>query len=298
MTFNVGTTDGLAHNANKNDGYTDQEAQISDDWYGNGLAFRLAVAGVREFFRTRKPELVAFQEIFWSGECPAIPSQFHPGFVCEGWSEGDPTVANTVLGPDYQVACHLGNADKCLAVHRDFGTFRGCDDELCLDFLDGARIEDCGGGSRVGRAVVELTNGQTFTVVSVHGTSGVLPSDQICRRKQIEQIFSNLDGEPAANGERNVILGDFNTDPGRNSLFDVSARDWNAWVGDDDGFCFITDAAGDATPTYSGLFNIDHVVSDRFEGECEHPGITSLPRVLEFIYHDHVPAVCELVERE
>jgi hypothetical protein len=72
-----------------------------------------------------------------------------------------------------------------------------------------------------------------LTVVTVHGTSGVMPEDMECRRRQVEQIFENLDGEPAANGARNVILGDFNVDPCRvPEWLDESSNEWNRRVGD------------------------------------------------------------------
>ena len=67
-----------------------------------------------------------FQEIFHPGECAAIPVEFHAGFYCETYADGDPTVAQAILGPGYQVACNLGKPDKCAAVRTALGTFRGC----------------------------------------------------------------------------------------------------------------------------------------------------------------------------
>ena len=101
-------------------------------------------------------------------------------------------------------------------------------------------------------------------------------------------------GEPAANGERNVILGDLNTDPGRTFDFDESAALWNEHVGDGKRFHFLTDVGPDATPT-SALFNIDHAVSDVFDGSCWHAGVTpGKAAVSEIVYFDHKPVVCTL----
>jgi hypothetical protein len=51
-------------------------------------------------------------------------------------------------------------------------------------------------------------------------------------------------------------------------------------------------------PTYAGLLNIDHQVSDSFVGDCWHPGITAgYDAVVDFDYFDHVPAVCTLAAR-
>ena len=108
VTYNVGTNPGLAHNADPNDGYTQTQADISDDWYGNGLAWLPAIDAATLFFAALEPDVVAFQEIFFSEECAQIPATFHPGFACETWQPGDPTVAQLVLGPSYQIACNPG----------------------------------------------------------------------------------------------------------------------------------------------------------------------------------------------
>lgn len=235
--------------------------------------------------------------IFHSPDCVEIPTEFHAGYVCEGWSEGDPTVAQLILGEDYQIACHIGKTDKCAAVKTSFGTFAGCDSDYCVEGLAGGTVEGCGNGSRVGRGVIELAGGGELTVVNFHGTSGILPEDQFCRVDQINEVFLDLDGggQPGANGERNLVLGDFNTDPARSVLFDVSAQRWNDFVGDDQPFHFITDVGSNVLPTYAGVGNIDHQVSDTFDGECWHPGITpGYGPVVDFSYFDHVPAVCQL----
>ncbi len=230
VTYNTGTTEGLAHDAEPDDGYSSDDAYLSDTWYGDGLAWNPAVDPATTFFARVRPDIVGFQEIFFSDDCATIPEEAHGNFVCTTWMPGDPTVANTILGPDYQVACHPGKSDKCLAVRKDFGTFTGCSEDFCLEGLDGGEIEGCGSGSRVARGVVERTDGSTVTVAHVHGSSGIEPSDQDCRVRQIEQVFVDLDGQPAANGEANVILGDFNTDPGRWAGFDPSAAAWNDYV--------------------------------------------------------------------
>jgi hypothetical protein len=296
VTFNTGTNNGLPHDSDGDD-YGNDEADLSDEYYGDGLAWVPAIDGTAAFFAALQPEVVVFQELFWSGDCPDIPPEYHAGFACENWQPGDPSVVQLVLGDGYQVACHLEKPDKCAAVRKDFGGFAGCDEDLCLDHLDGAEIEDCGGGSRVGRGVIELVDGGSFTLVNYHGTSGILPADMACRVDQIEQIFVDLDGQPAVSGEVNLVMGDFNTDPYR-AFIDLSAARWLDFVGQPDEdlpFWFVTDAGPNATPTYN-LFNIDHVVSDAFTGTCVAPGVTAgEPAVLDTVYFDHVPQVCDIV---
>jgi hypothetical protein len=293
VTINTGTTDGLEHDEPPDDGYGSAEAAISDAWYGDGLAWPAAIADVRRFFETVSPDVAAFQEMFHSPACEAIPPEHHAGFVCESWQSGDPTVIEVVLGDGYQVACHLGKPDKCVAVHERFGTIRGCDAALCLDGLAGAQVPDCGSGSRVGRAVIDLVAGGSVTVAHVHGTSGLADADVACRRRQFEQIFVDLGiGDGAgANGELNVVLGDLNTDPARAAVFDASAAFFAAQAGPDRRFHFVTAVGPEAPPTYLG-FNIDHVVSDGFAGSCWHAGTEGHPPVSEMVYFDHRPAVC------
>lgn len=298
VTFNSGTTSGNTHDAGPGDVYTSDDEDTSDQYYGNGLSWLPAVEATRVFFETLQPDIVVFQEIFHAEECVNIPAQYHTGFFCETWSPGDPTVAQHVLGPGYQVACHLGKPDKCAAVRTAFGSFQGCNDDFCLEGLAGGQVNGCGGGSRIGRGVIDLAGGGTMTVVNVHGTSGILFDDQDCRVQQIEQVFEDLldgSGQPAANGARNVVMGDLNTDPARNTLFDISAQRWNDFVGGGNSFQWISEVGNNATPTYAGLLNIDHVASDTWSGSCWSAGVTpGHPDIYPPAYFDHKPLVCEL----
>ncbi|RZO56905.1 MAG: hypothetical protein EVA89_23835 [Sandaracinaceae bacterium] len=292
VTFNTGTTEGLDHDGAPDDGYTSEHAARSDTYYGDGLAWRPAVEAARAFFERVDPDIVVFQEIFHADECADIPPDAHPDFVCETWSPGDPTVAAAILPLGFQVACHPGKPDKCAAVHRRVGTFRGCDADFCLEGLSGTQVDGCGRGARVARGIVDLVDGGTLTVVNVHGTSGVTADEQACRVAQFEQAFA------LADGETNLVMGDLNTDPGRLAGGDPSAARVLDFVGDGLPFHFVTDTGRRATPTYAGLFNIDHVISDRLEGRCVAAGITEgEPGVIEAVYFDHAPIVCRVGAR-
>jgi hypothetical protein len=293
VTFNTGTTEGIVPGGEPNGGYGEEQAGWSDLYYGDGLAFEAVIADAQAFFTREDPDIVVFQEIFYSGLCPEIDPEFTPGFVCEHWQPGDPTVAQRILGDGWQVACHPGKDDKCAAVNRRFGTFAGCDDDFCLEGLDGGEVEGCGSGSRVARGLIELEVGGTLTVVNVHGSSGLSSDDQGCRHQQFQLVFEDLDGAPAANGDRNLIMGDLNTDPGRLGDADPSAVYFAQQV-EQGGFHFVTDVGPDAEPTYA-LVNIDHVVSDAFEGGCRTPGLTEGdPPVSDIVYFDHRPEVCDV----
>jgi hypothetical protein len=296
VTFNTGTTETIAPDEG-NGGYTSEQAATSDAYYGDGLAWIPAVEAAAAFFADLDPDVVVFQEIFWTGECPDIPEEHRTGFICEGWQEGDPTVAQVILGEDFQVMCHPGKPDKCAAVNRRLGTFRGCDQDLCLEGMDGFDVDGCGSGARVGRAVIERADGGELTLVNFHGTSGLSGEEEDCRVAQVDQVFVDLgDGAPGASGARNLVMGDLNTDPGRWTEFDDSAARWHDFVGEGLAFDWITEVGEDAPGTYGGVADIDHVVSDAWTGACVTPGLTEgLPAVFEDAYFDHRPAVCELV---
>lgn len=289
VTFNTGTTAGLSHGTGADDGYGDEQAAISDQWYGDGMAWAAVVDDARAWFAALQPDVVAFQEIFYTGDCAGIPEgPERAGFVCETWTEGDPTVAQVAVGAGYQVACNPGKPDKCIAVRRAFGTIHGCAGELCLDGLDGTEIEGCGGGSRLGRATVELTAGGAITVVGVHGSSGLTTADQACREQQFDAAFA------LADGAANVVLGDLNTDPGRFLRDDTSAARFAELVASR-GFAFVSEVGDDAPRSYGDAVDIDHVVSDAYTGSCWIAGLTDgHPAVTDMVYFDHKPIVCTL----
>jgi hypothetical protein len=294
MTFNTGTTLRLRHDELPEDGYSSTDARVSDIWYGNGLAWLDAVGAVRRLVRQVNPDVAAFQEMFYPEECSKIPEEARRGFICETWKPGDPSVARTVLGDDYQIAYHPGKPNKCVAVHRRFGSIRGYNPDSPANWLEGFPLKGCGSGARVARATIDRANGETLTVISIHGTSGMSPGDQACRVQQVERIFVDFgDGAPAVQGKQNLILGDFNTDPGRAAAIDKSAARWNDFVGKRKSFHFISKVGADAPRAYQGFADIDHLVSDVFQGTCRYPGLdVGSKRVFDGVYFDHVPVVC------
>jgi endonuclease/exonuclease/phosphatase family metal-dependent hydrolase len=298
MTFNTGTTLKLKHPAGSNGGYGAREAEFSDKWYGNGLAWRPAIDAVRKLVREADPDVVAFQEMYYPEEGVTIPPEARTGFVAESSSPGDPTVAQLVLGQDYRIAYHPGKPNKCLCVHRRFGTIRGYDDDAAVNWLEGAPVKGCGGGSRVARAMIDRADGTSLNVICLHGTSGLKPADQECRARQVERIFVDFgDGAPGVRGERNLILGDFNTDPGRAAAIDKSAARWNDFVGQGKRFHFLSKTGADAPRSYQGLADIDHVASDSLQGECRYVGVgPGSQRVFAETYFDHVPVIVTIAE--
>jgi endonuclease/exonuclease/phosphatase family metal-dependent hydrolase len=295
VTFNVGM-----HDLDPDDAYTGSLAKAVESCYGSGLAWGPAIADTAAWLKGVDADIVGLQEIFDPEECPSIPADKRTGLVCETWKPGDPSVAQRVLGNGYQIACHAGHHDICAAVKLSFGKFKGCTGAVCPDGLGGVQVPTCGHGGRVGRGVIELAAGGTMTLVSIHASSGYDSATIGCREKQFDQIFVSLDGAPAANGGQNVILGDFNTDPGRLTVIDASAQTLASFVGKGKAFHFVTDVGTSVPPTYvqttiPGLpvgVNIDHVVSDALSGSCWTAGVTSGHAAIGAGYFDHKPAVC------
>lgn len=296
VTFNTGTLTELDHDAPPDDGYSQAQAELADLHYGNGLSYPPVIEDVRRYLATLDADVLVFQELFHSPECASIPEEAREGFVCGDWIEGDATVVQTLLGADYQIACNLGKPDKCAAVHRRIGAFRGCDGDLCLDGLEGMRVPDCGGGSRVGRGIIDRVGGGELTLVLVHGTSGISVADQGCRLAQFRQVFEDfgLGDGPAANGAVSLIMGDFNTDPFRLPGLDASAQ-YLADRGAAGPFHFVDRWEEGMPHTYARSVDIDHVLANTMSGTCFAAGITpgSEP-VTSARYFDHVPLVCDL----
>ena len=290
VTFNTGTNPGLPHDEPPDDGYGAAQAELSDLYYGDGLAWLPRIEETRGFLAGVQPDIVAFQEIFDPNDCASVPETARAGFVCESWQPGAPTVAQMIAGPDMQVMCHVGHADKCIAVRRSFGRFRDCATDLCIDGAFGTAVLGCGGGARVARGIIDRVDGSTLTLVNVHGTSGFSAEDEDCRVRQVEQVFVDLgDGAPAASGHVNLVVGDFNTDPARFAGVDRSATRWLDFASGDAPFHFISPIGDDALPSYEGIANIDHMIADHLDGDC-----VAADAVTSAVYFDHKPIVCTI----
>ena len=301
MTFNGGTTDGLPHDRDLDDGYGEAEAAIADALYENSLSFRPAEAALTAFLAQTAPDIVVFQEIFHDPWCEAIEVDPALDFVCAGYTPQRALQIERLLGPAFQVACADGQPDNCLGVRRSVGTIRGCPaDAPCPGGLAGhGPPSGCSRGARVGRAVVDLADGTPLVVINAHGTSGFTAEDQACRRDQFAQIFVDTgDGQPAADGALNLVMGDFNTDPVMLVAVDPSAAAL-ADLSQAAGFEFLspTDPSGPAT-YYGVAVRIDHVLSDGLVGPCVIAGGTEgVPPVMEMVYWDHRPVICDVHRR-
>lgn len=287
MTFNTGT--GARPDAALAEayGWTPDAADLGDEWYGNGLAWVALIEAMAPWMAERSADIIAFQEIFWPGECASIPEDAHAGFVCA--NNTSLSVAERLVGTGYAVACHPGRPDKCIAVRRAFAQIDGCDDTFCPAAMDGALVEGCGSGSRVARASLTRPDGTSLTVVSVHGTSGFSADDTACRVGWFDAAFAGLDPSTPT-----LVLGDFNTDPARASDTDASAARLAELV-TSGGFTFVTDVGIDARPTYGGILNIDHVIAGSGDGSCLAAGLDdTLPAPLAVEAFDHRPIVCEV----
>ena len=297
MTFNVGTATGLPHDVG-DDGYTSEMADIADELYENSLSWNPAEEALRQYLAELRPAVAVFQENYYDPWCEDIPVDPELDFVCKDYSPERPTQLERLFGPDYQVACSQDHPDNCGVVRRDFGTFAGCNDEpFCLDgFFGMAPPSGCTSRSRVWSIVINKTNGEDWTLVNVHASSGFERDVRACRADQIRQIFEDRgDGQPLANGDINLVMGDINTDPFLAPIIDESARVWNQNVGDGLPFDYLSADRVGIDPNYALILHVDHVVSDILTGSCVVPGVTDdMPPVMDAIYWDHKPVVCQV----
>ncbi len=302
MTINAGTTSGLPHDLGEaegtGDGYTSEMATIADALYENSLSWNPAERALTAFLMRERPAIVGFQELYYDPWCETITVDPALDFVCRDYVAGAPLQVERLLGGDYAIACGTRQVDNCIAVRRDFGAIRGCATGACVGGLEGGDPPSgCSRGERMGRVVVDLVAGGTLVVVNAHGTSGIDAESRACRVDQFRQVFEDRgDGSgPLADGELNVVLGDFNTDPVTLTGSDESAAYLAAQTAPGSRFHFVTATARDAPATYGGLFRIDHVISDAFVGRCTTPGVTpGVAAVTDAIYWDHKPAVCRI----
>lgn len=309
MTFNVGTTEWMPHEDDP-DGYSSELASLQSSFFGNNLAWMPAAEGVRRLIDQYRPDVVAFQELYFDGDCatdcPKLlqkdPDQYavacdSDAFPCQGWTPTGDITVRRVLGPDYAIACAPGHPDNCVGVRHDFGTLAGCTDGPCLDGLDGMPPPNgCTKGARVATAVVQVHEGPELTVVDVHTTAG---TNIECRKAQFQQVFEDRgDGKPAAFGVDNLVLGDMNIDPfdASQAKYDASARYWNDQVGDDKPFRYLSSsgASGPYTHPFT-MTRLDHVISDTLAGSCVVLGVsegTTAPLSTDSTFFDHRPVFC------
>lgn len=294
MTMNIGTTPGLAHDGD--DAYTQELADIADELYENSLSWNPAERALVDFFDRESPDIFAFQEGFWDPWCERIAVDPELDFVCRDYAPERPKQVTRVVGEGFTAACGDGQEDNCVAVRNSVGRVLGCDEPVCAGALEGSGPPSgCSNGARVGRVEVELADGRLLTIVNVHGTSGFDVADGECRRDQFRQVFEDRgDGEPAANGAMNLVLGDFNTDPVVSAPIDVSAAYLAETVAGGP-FEFLSPTDRDGPASYL-VFRIDHVLSDVASGTCVIPGSSDgTDPVLDTVYWDHRPVLCDLV---
>ncbi len=308
MSFNVGTTNRLPHRTDP-DGYSDELADLNASYFSDNLAWVPAQLAVREMIDALKPDVIAFQEVFYDPDCEELcpteqdPDDETPAIVCQGdtfpcdaWHPGGEITARRIVGPDYDLACAPGRPENCVAVLRTVATLEGVEDDLEIGVLDGMRPpNECTSGARVATGVVHLGDGTSIAVVNVHATALLA---QECREAQFRQIFEDRgDGRPAAFGEHNLVMGDMNMDPFLMCpQTDKSVAYWKEHVGEGKAFQYLSSADREGPDTHPYTFmKLDHVISDSLTGSCVVLGETegtSAPLSEGSTYFDHRPILC------
>lgn len=312
MTFNTGTTENMDHTYDE-DGYDNVLAGLNSEYFGNNLAWLTARAALRELIDTNRPDVIAFQELFYDPECDEICQELDQTdewavvcnpetgvFVCADWVDADTTelTVREAVGPDYEVVCAPNHNDNCIAVRKDFGSIAVAETAVetagaWINGLDGMPPPNgCTNGARVATGVVSIKNGPDVAVVDVHTVAG---NNSECRKSQFQQVFEDRgDGKPATFGEHNIVLGDMNMDPF--TFRDVSVDYWNERVGEGKPFHYISASDETGPMTHPVSFSrLDHVISDSLDGSCVVLGVTDgtqAPISDSSTYFDHRPVLC------
>lgn len=299
-TFNVGTSSQTLHDKDEEqgdgDGYTSTQAAYINDYLGNSLAWFPAEAALKAWLDKERPEIVAFQEMMWDPWCedaPAPPPDI--GLVCQGYTADRPWTAERLLGEDYQLAYAVGQEDLFVGVRRDFGRLDGCPETGRCTALTGQGVfGECNKSPRVTAITVTVKDGRQLVLVNAHTTAGMNEHDQMCRAKQIDQIFlDDGSGQPLANGEVNLVLGDMNTDPFLFAGADASADQLNKYIGPGKAFAYLSSASAEGPPTHVTTMRLDHVASDALTGSCVVPGESEGTQlIMTTSFFDHRPVLC------
>lgn len=264
---------------------------IASTTYADRLAHTEAIAEAADWIAETDPDVVVLQDLFDVRDCELVPADERAGFVCE--EDEPPSVARQVLGDSYTIACHDDNATACIGVHSRFGVPDGCEEEgECLDGAAGDAIEGCPGGARVGRVTIPLVEAE-LTMVNVQASEGMSDPAQACRIAQFEQIWLEMDEDPAANGDRSVVFGSFETDPARLARRDVSAARLIELHEAAEDFLFVTRTNNRSPGAYRGTFDLDHMTSNFYHGACLYSGIDDAVPSLGARF-DHPAIRCEL----
>jgi hypothetical protein len=301
ITINAGTSSGRRHDADEADGlppYTSATSELVDEHYFNSLSWNPAERALTAWLATQNAQVVAFQEIFHDPWCDEIdrPEDTPLDLICSTHDPAGPLQVQRLTGDRYQFACGIEKPDTCIAIDRDWAVMDGCNAAGCVILWEPARPpSECTGRDRMGRVRVTDSTGQRFNIIAWHGTSGGTPEDAQCRADILSLAFEDRgDGTPLVDPTLpNLLLGDFNFDP---ELFVGADVDYIAqFVGAGRSFSWLSPTDIDGPRSYAGGVSIDHVVGDRWEGDCVIPGSSEgVPAVWDRVYWDHRPVVCDL----
>jgi len=221
-----------------------------------------------------KPDVIALQEMIAPWQCQGVqhPLGWHVCSIAQ-----DPPQARRLLGDDYSIVCEPNGQFECIAVHRQAGEIIGCPvGGLCYNARTPVPLPGCDAGFSISAVTVRLVNGSIFDVINVHPAS----FSTSCRAELLNRALEGDGTSPSIiQGEKVLIMGDFNTDPWR--THDQSTLVWTniieqGWS--DRPLIYHSGIAEKNPPYYTLDFFIkrtyDLVVSNFAEGVCQVLGET------------------------
>ena len=243
---------------------------------------------VRESVRALAPEVVALQEISTAAQCEK-KREGNPKKICAPQDRAEAEEqTRRILGPDYTIALAKGRYEA-IAVKVSAGTIQGCaPGAICWTEFLPELPQGCDPGFSVS-AVDAVLKGRAVRLVNVHPDS----IKRGCRTLELQQAFA------LASGPRNLMLGDWNTDPYHRKGEDVDA--WKDGVAEHH-FTVHSGIAEHDPPYLTDLVpwpwpdkTLDHVLSDFAQGTCVTLGVApGTERLDDHGDLDHRALLCEL----
>lgn len=195
--------------------------------YNWGLCFKEVEQNIATNIHKLKPDIIAFQELTTPANCLSWQEE-NPNKVCYQLQEQSSILqVRRILGEDYTIACEPRHQHDCIGVRKELGFIQGCPlGGYCDDLgLYDQQPDKCNDMFTVSAFDINV-HGYPIRVINAHPS----PRQKTCRINALTQIFEGTaEREPFANGERNLIMGDFNMDPFRSS--DASVKIWEKYVG-------------------------------------------------------------------
>ncbi|MHB8874437.1 MAG: endonuclease/exonuclease/phosphatase family protein [Myxococcaceae bacterium] len=250
------------------------------------VASEKAVAARVEVLR---PDVVLFSEAFAPWLCDKVGAVDEKHVCHPSNTQAEPEQVRRILGSNYTISCDANSGFECIAIRREFGRMKGCEDgAFCRGLSRTAPvIDDC--DIRLGIDQVDTrhasvsgvtleVDGKTFDALVAHPPASTAPEAAQCRRRFLPYVMEPVGSDGSVRERPAAILGgDFNLDPYRNAPTAVDVVYWNQSVRlslEGEGGPWVSNSGPiEHDPPYwtspLSRSTLDHVVTQGLVGRCQ-----------------------------